>query len=670
VTRGVDRWDWDKIRENCRQDPKCMVVGEDSDDAVQACIEDPQCLYMTNDNSNPPGFERTDDRDELCRRIPNCLLVSEVGEDEIKRCSRDERCVGVLDAPGSKSGIGPGHVTFTLDWSGWMVDPTSARQFFLWAAPTGRAPATTGMQPLAEGFRAAGLALLFVFATFGVTHYLAIGIVSSGGGLEVVTAPLRVAGAGFFILAWPNLHSKIAVLEREFVGWMAGPNREGFRGALFTLTALFDSADSFKPLFPGPDVPKLPGASDLVSFILGIGVTLVLLTLTACKLMLTFGLVLLILAMPLLVAMWVLPGMAWLTNSALKAAVAISLVPVGWAASLRAYSEIAEPFERWAQPGTFVPELARAMAGVMLLLFLFTVMRQILRWAGVVSSGSRPLSTAWGAVTGLTFMAASTAYGAAATASRARSGRQRWAQQEARWAQQEARTEAGDIRREMQDAARLSEGANRQAEGIVRQTEGAAKGAEKTLARLTSEAQKEERYAKVDARNKAIDEARADAEARRELQWSPAPGANTDDTGLHTRYRHTEEAERNASNYRLRTDGPPELDTVERAWNTLAPEQRQGLQESVWGVPFGADPMPADRALERAASANDITQETRGAYRTLLDASRHEGSREAFELVTVQPPDMAPTGSSVGQSPNGGGSGGGGGGGKRGGAVP
>jgi hypothetical protein len=664
----TDPWNWDKIRENCRREPQCRVEGEVPPAELARCVHNPQCLYVLEEGSNSgiTGRRDWDEARDNCRRVPNCLIETEASPADVQRCWDDDNCTVLLDENESKAGLGP--IGFNSDWAGWLVDPAAARQFFLFAAPAGRATPTRGFEPLVEGFQVFGLVLLAVFATFGVLDLLLRGLVSGGNGFELVSAPIKTLGAGGAILAWPDMSSKFVVLERDFVGWLAGPNQQKFGPALQSLGGLFNADESFDPF-----IPEIAfGIPEILAFILKLAVSLVVLALSASKMMLTLSLALLILSMPVLFALWVLPGLAWLTNSAFKGTVAISLVPPGWAIGFRGYSEISAPFEIWAQKGSFAPEAARTLVAIVFFLLLFTICRQLLRWGNIVSAGSKPLSAAWGAVMGLGLMGASVAYGGATTAMRWRAGRNRYAEQQARWAQQDARTWASDARRgtsesrqAVQDAQRLSDGANREAEGIVRQTEGWARDAEQKVKDMrgdldrtdtkTRQAAQDARTEKLDKRMDTQDQLRADAqkeaEARRELQWTPGPGANKDETGIHAPWRSREEAGLRESDERLKTRGAPDIGGVEKAWYGLSPEQRRGVQDSVWGVPHGKDPEPADRVLARAATTDGITPATRDSYQILLDAARSDASRPAFENVTTGPPDKGPMPSVSGGQP-------------------
>jgi hypothetical protein len=301
----------------------------------------------------------------------------------VELCQKHGEC-GALLPPQPDGAI----FQFSTDWAKWLVS--------YWVGGLTPMVGPRDSNQLDDALQAVGFGLLGVVLTFGLIHYWASGLVNAGGGMAAVMAPLRVAGAGLFIVVWPTLHIQVALVGQSLNELLIGSNSEHIGGALWTLNGLFHASDGFQSVVSVPDL-----LGRVVSFILAAATALVVLALSASKLGLTFGEVFLCAAMPVLVALWVLPGLSWLATSALKAVAAIMLVHVGWAATLAIFSPMANGFHDYAQGGAFVEGLADPLVGIVLLLFLFTVMHQILHWAGVTPSGSRAFGAAWSTTFGL-----------------------------------------------------------------------------------------------------------------------------------------------------------------------------------------------------------------------------------------------------------------------------
>jgi hypothetical protein len=132
---------------------------------------------------------------------------------------------------------------------------------------------------------------------------------------------------------------------------------------------------------------------------------------------------------------------------------------------------------------------------------------------------------------------------------------------------------------------------------------------------------------------------RAHGEALRQQEWRPPAGANIAEDRLPTRTGDRINAEWQASEYRMEQRGfaGPSVGQVEDAWYKLSPSERQGVQETVHGVPFGKDEHPApEHRFAEAAAADSISPEARDAYRTLLDAGWQ--NPDALQAITVEDP--------------------------------
>ena len=659
-------------------------------------------------NASVPGAD-WDDGEDACGDV----IVGWVSEGRlaIERCDQLLAGTGYLDTSGPGSVLpgdsytcqdmvdsqtppegGPargdilGPFKFTTSWALWLTDPRTPSYLFenfdQNPGDAGNFGESFGQDvSLMSGFQGAALALLGVILTFTVIQYWASGFVSSGG-MEIATAPLRVAGAGLFIIAWPDIVDVITHLETVTWSWLVGcqtgpgcgggadmGNVEGALKALEGALLIEQPVNDFIGGATGEFVDFIQ-LDALIAFLFGLAIAITTIALSVAKLMITFGQSVLFLAMFILAALWPLQFMGWIAPPALRAGVALSVVPLGWTVSLVGFSQISGKFEEAAAPGTFHESWTRPLIGIMLLLFLFVAMRQILRWGGIVPGSSRPLTAAWGAVMGLAYMGGRVAWGGARAGMRTvrngwgsgRAGSARPGAAGGGWTQQDPSSAAGQTARHdrhrpsdrgrIQDPEAARSAAHTQQHrmdqvaedrtnrGRITDPERAHGAAQEQQQRMDQAAQERIDRGRIQdperAERAAYDQkSRMDEQATR---WQPAPGANADADGLASPYKDRIDAERRASDSRFRADGGPEVDKVENAWYSLSAEERRGLQDQVWGVPDERNPNPApEHMLAEAAATDGIAPEKREAYRTLLDAVQH--NEVAFENVTVEPPD-------------------------------
>jgi hypothetical protein len=500
---------------------------------------------------------------------------------------------------------------FTTNWAQWLTS------YFRFAGNGSQ----RSFGDLWWTTNAAGFALLALFLTFGVIHYWASGMLNIGsGGTEMLAAPLRAIFAGFAILTWPEVVDAFETLCREAVAFLIGGYAQNTGGALAALDRLHSSAEAFKPIVPGPDIPLLPGLSDLIAFLLSLAIALTTLALSASKLALDFSALLLCVGMPLAVAIWVLPGMSWLASSVIRAYIAIMFVPIGWALTLVTFAPIADELTDYAADGSFEDSLAGPLVGIMLLLMLFAVMRQILHWGRVVPSGSRPLGAAWGAVMGAGFMglqAAGFGFRGAGAVKRGifPKGGGGSGQRKSSGSRGAART--GTVRAQATRTDRGPSGAKPQAGPT---------GGGKPQGGLPS----------APPRPPSPRDWSLPAKGDVNLEGKPVKGADWGGTPTVNSERANMEFQ--ASRHRLAEHGAPSRETLEGARSSLPIHHQRWLRNASVVQP-GKELRP-ERELARMAASPNMEPQHRDAFRTLLDGA-HASNRNDFMRVASQNPDKS-----------------------------
>jgi hypothetical protein len=577
-----------------------------------------------------------------CQSDPHCVLSSAPIADRL-RCHKDPGCREVQDdrpkVMRSYQGLyGISPIAFSADWAAWLTDPYMSQHLF------SRGTAAN----LDMSIRAASLALVGIFMTFAVIHFWATGFVSATGGLEVFTAPVRAAGATLFIVAWPGLRMDLSNLLRWLSLSLRGRSPDDIAGALGTLGGSFHAAEAFKPMFPGPDIPFLPGPSDLMAFLLGITVSLVALALSAVKIMMTIGLFMLFMTTPLLAAAWVLPGATWILHGPLRGAIGLGAVPVAWAAELRAYSALPDDeMVSWAGQGTFFPSLGAPMLGIVLLLLLFVTQRQIFRWANLVSGGSRPLGAAWGTVMGLTFMGARLLGSAGRVGGRLprTGGRQRTPGGSRQPNTQQPRptpaggggggggqnTGGGGGGQNTGGGGGQNTGGGGGGGGGGQNTGGGGGGGQNGGGGPNGGGG----GGGPNGGGGGGPNGGGGDPNSTSTDWSMPEGGDRTLGGEGVNHRSRVETEFQASRNRLAEHGPPSTDDLLAAHGSLSEHQQAQLRGFV-GPPDGGHLRP-ELAMAKWVSGDGLTTQERNAARTLLDGAHHNQTRQIFNWVASQP---------------------------------
>ncbi len=536
---------------------------------------------------------------------------------------------------------------FTLDWAQWLTNPGTPAYLL---ATVGTIDNEEGEKvPLVGTVQAIALALLGVIITFGTLQYFATGFVNSSGGLEAFTAAIRAGLAAMLILVWPTIVYAFTNLETSVNLWlMGGPDGGNAAGAIRDLEGILRIERPVND-FLGPSFGTLSEIlqfDDLVAFLFGLAVALATLGLSVAKLMMTLGLLVLYAGMPLAFALIPVPALSWLPGPAVKAAGAMSLVPTGWALGFVVESQVGDQIWRdpnlsdgAAPPGAFIESFATPLLGVMLLLFLFTIMKQIFRWGNVVSAGGRPLTAAWGAAAGVGYMGLRAGAGAA----RMGAGAVRAGMQHSGRVMEQAAGLGRDVVEVGSQSQRMMDDAMAKSQNAVnRANQNQSSRNRRTLDESNKAAQRRQQ-ALDQAHGQALGEKqrmkdRDHAEALREWSWQPQPGSDRNAEGTPSRPATRADADYRASDHRYEQRGGagPDMNQVEDAWYRMTPDDRRAVQTAVHGADGSGPDRPPAHTFAEAVGSDHMNPNARDAYQTMFDASRH--NETALEMVAFRDP--------------------------------
>lgn len=248
------------------------------------------------------------------------------------------------------------------------INPFGSESYFNWLTKVPNY-ADQGHVAVLGGFtQAAGLALLSAVVTLAIIHYWVAGF--TGGG-EITQGLFRSVGAAMFITAWPF----IAVRGRDLVNALS-ESLVDFRGSMEVAAEEVITIDQ-----------NIEGAFGFFAgFLVSLLFLALLLLLAFARIGLNAGWLVIWLAAPIAVAVWPVPGFAWLGSYALRAATAIFAVGVTWAVLIAAVvavgTDVVVPNDtRWAN--TFI----KPFVWFAVMILMFKIPGLIMRATGAAPGG-------------------------------------------------------------------------------------------------------------------------------------------------------------------------------------------------------------------------------------------------------------------------------------------
>lgn len=218
-------------------------------------------------------------------------------------------------------------------------------------------------------------ALLGAVLTLSCIHYLVSGMTSQGGGAGVaLEGALRTGGAALMIIAWPFLVDNGVTLSHIASDVLVPGDKLGD----VTRTILAGSA--LASVFAG-------GVPLIMTIVVMLAFALIILIVFITKLTLGAGLIVIGSGMPLALAVWPVPSLAWVANGLMRIGVGIIFVELGWAVEFGVYARVPSDFLHWRGAGAFVDKLIAPLTMLALLMLMLQTARTILRLAGAPGGG-------------------------------------------------------------------------------------------------------------------------------------------------------------------------------------------------------------------------------------------------------------------------------------------
>jgi len=213
-------------------------------------------------------------------------------------------------------------------------------------------------------------------ATVSGLRYWAAGL-SGSGGFEALEGLARTVGAALFIVLWPWLFRHAAGLTNAAAG-----------GLLASRGVLDDTSRLLAGAFAGAI------SFNFFSIVIACAAGVLFLALLLSKIMLSAGTALIYVAMPLPVALWVLPELAWGARAAMRAFAAMLAVPLAWAVCFATYAAVGSDALALQRLGAVGEKLIRSLVALALLWLTVVVPRSLLRMALFSAAGGGTVARA------------------------------------------------------------------------------------------------------------------------------------------------------------------------------------------------------------------------------------------------------------------------------------
>jgi hypothetical protein len=248
---------------------------------------------------------------------------------------------------------------FTTNLFHWLVHVPDA----VAAPPPGQGSGT--LHSLGAFTAAMALGLIGAMVTLAAIHFWASGVslTSGGDGSAPFEAVYRSVGAALFIAAWPFVYENAIAL------------------ANVTSDAVLNQAQldqAYRDLMPALLASSLVSA--ILVLVALIATLLVSIAVILMKIGITVGVAVLYIAMPLAVALWVLPSQSWIAHLCLRLFAGVVVVPVVWALTLAVV--VAIPADEFNVTDDFVGSILPFLIGLFGWFMLIKIAQMVLRAAG------------------------------------------------------------------------------------------------------------------------------------------------------------------------------------------------------------------------------------------------------------------------------------------------
>jgi hypothetical protein len=223
--------------------------------------------------------------------------------------------------------------------------------------------AGSNLAELASTTSAMAFALLAAVGTVAGLRYWAAGL-SGSGGFDALEGLGRTVAAALFVVAWPWLFRHAAELSNATA-----------RALLGSGSVLDDTSRLLGLAFAA-------GVSlNFLAIVIACGSGLLLLALLMCKIVASASTALVFVAMPLAVALWVIPELEWLARAAMRAFAVVLAIPVAWALCFATFAAVGVDALALKGAGSLADTLIMPLVALALLWVMLALPRTLARLA-------------------------------------------------------------------------------------------------------------------------------------------------------------------------------------------------------------------------------------------------------------------------------------------------
>ncbi len=235
---------------------------------------------------------------------------------------------------------------------------------------TSNGRAGSNLAELASTTSAMAFALLAAVGTVAGLRYWAAGL-SGSGGFDALEGLGRTVGAALFVVAWPWLFRHAAELSNAAA-----------RRLLASGSVLDDTSRLLGLAFASAV------SLNFLAIVIACGAGLLFLALLMCKIVASASTALVLVAMPLAAALWVIPELEWIARAAMRAFAVVLVIPVAWALCFATFAAVGVDALALKGAGSLADSLIMPLVALALLWVMLALPRT-LAWLALLGGFAR-----------------------------------------------------------------------------------------------------------------------------------------------------------------------------------------------------------------------------------------------------------------------------------------
>src|SRR3954464_24695 len=223
--------------------------------------------------------------------------------------------------------------------------------------------AGSNLAELASTTSAMAFALLAAVGTVAGLRYWAAGL-SGSGGFDALEGLGRTVAAALFVVAWPWLFRHAADLSDAAA-----------RGLLGSGSVLDDTSRLLGVAFAAAV------SLNFLAIVIACGAGLLFVGLLMCKIVASASTALVLVAMPLALALWVIPELEWIARAVMRAFAVVLVIPVAWALCFATFAAVGVDALELKGAGSLADSLIMPLVALALLWIMLALPRTLARLA-------------------------------------------------------------------------------------------------------------------------------------------------------------------------------------------------------------------------------------------------------------------------------------------------